>query len=104
MLIQMVETELELEQRKQISRKVWFALLSVGNLAAPVAEWTVGGTPLTSLMEVERRHGKFKLVIKRQWLNLMVHPSRNLHQSENSRPFRTDILVLVYTSPMNYHG
>jgi hypothetical protein len=31
----------------------------VGNLAAPAAEWTVGGTSLTSLMDVERRHGKF---------------------------------------------
>ncbi|XP_010533788.1 PREDICTED: pyrophosphate--fructose 6-phosphate 1-phosphotransferase subunit beta 1 [Tarenaya hassleriana] len=38
---------------------------SVGNLAAPVAEWTVGGTALTSLMDVERRHGKFKPVIKK---------------------------------------
>jgi hypothetical protein len=26
-------------------------------LGAPVAEWTVGGTALTSLMDVERRHG-----------------------------------------------
>uniref|UniRef100_A0A251VPS2 protein-serine/threonine phosphatase n=1 Tax=Helianthus annuus TaxID=4232 RepID=A0A251VPS2_HELAN len=34
----------------------------VENLAAPVAEWTVGGTPLTSLMDVERRHGKKYLV------------------------------------------
>lgn len=31
--------------------------LQVGNLAAPVEEWTVGGTALTSLMDVERRHG-----------------------------------------------
>ncbi|URE14766.1 pyrophosphate--fructose 6-phosphate 1-phosphotransferase [Musa troglodytarum] len=30
---------------------------SVGNLSAPVDEWTVGGTALTSLMDVERRHG-----------------------------------------------
>ncbi|CAL2249332.1 unnamed protein product [Prunus armeniaca] len=30
---------------------------SVGNLAAPVEQWTVGGTALTSLMDVERRHG-----------------------------------------------
>lgn len=29
----------------------------MGNLAAPVEEWTVGGTALTSLMDVERRHG-----------------------------------------------
>ncbi|MFS7953812.1 putative diphosphate--fructose-6-phosphate 1-phosphotransferase [Helianthus anomalus] len=34
----------------------------VENLAAPVAEWIVGGTPLTSLMDVERRHGKKYLV------------------------------------------
>ncbi|GAB4830805.1 hypothetical protein Ancab_004835 [Ancistrocladus abbreviatus] len=38
---------------------------SVGNLASPVEEWTVGGTALTSLMDVERRHGKFKPVIKK---------------------------------------
>lgn len=29
----------------------------VGNLCAPVEEWIVGGTALTSLMDVERRHG-----------------------------------------------
>ncbi|RZC25377.1 Pyrophosphate--fructose 6-phosphate 1-phosphotransferase subunit beta [Glycine soja] len=38
---------------------------SVGNLCAPVEEWIVGGTALTSLMDVERRHGKFKPVIKK---------------------------------------
>lgn len=26
-------------------------------MAAPVEEWTVGGTALTALMDVERRHG-----------------------------------------------
>ncbi|KAL0310749.1 UNVERIFIED_CONTAM: Pyrophosphate--fructose 6-phosphate 1-phosphotransferase subunit beta [Sesamum angustifolium] len=43
---------------------------SVGNLAAPVAEWTVGGTALTSLMDVERRHGKYKPVIKKAMVEL----------------------------------
>ncbi|CAI9264028.1 unnamed protein product [Lactuca saligna] len=43
---------------------------SVGNLSAPVEEWTVGGTPLTSLMDVERRHGKFKSVIKKAMVEL----------------------------------
>ncbi|XP_044481008.1 pyrophosphate--fructose 6-phosphate 1-phosphotransferase subunit beta 1-like [Mangifera indica] len=28
-----------------------------GNLSAPVDQWTVGGTALTSLMDVEKRHG-----------------------------------------------
>nr|GLL23956.1 pyrophosphate--fructose 6-phosphate 1-phosphotransferase subunit beta [Ipomoea trifida] len=43
---------------------------SVGNLAAPVSDWTVGGTALTSLMDVERRHGKFKPVIKKAMVEL----------------------------------
>jgi len=36
-----------------------FAMIfyQVANLCAPVEEWTVGGTALTSLMDVERRHG-----------------------------------------------
>nr|DAD23478.1 TPA_asm: hypothetical protein HUJ06_024941 [Nelumbo nucifera] len=49
---------------------------SVGNLAAPVEEWTVGGTALTSLMDVERRHGKFKPVIKKAMVELEGAPFR----------------------------
>ena len=37
----------------------FFSSTQVCNLAAPVEEWTVGGTALTSLMDVERRHGNF---------------------------------------------
>uniref|UniRef100_A0A1J3GI63 Pyrophosphate--fructose 6-phosphate 1-phosphotransferase subunit beta n=1 Tax=Noccaea caerulescens TaxID=107243 RepID=A0A1J3GI63_NOCCA len=47
---------------------------SVGNLAAPVEEWTVGGTALTALMDVERRHGKFKPVIKKAMVELEGRP------------------------------
>uniref|UniRef100_A0A1J3ILE8 Pyrophosphate--fructose 6-phosphate 1-phosphotransferase subunit beta n=1 Tax=Noccaea caerulescens TaxID=107243 RepID=A0A1J3ILE8_NOCCA len=47
---------------------------SVGNLAAPVEEWTVGGTALTALMDVERRHGKFKPVIKKAMVELEGGP------------------------------
>ncbi|CAA7407601.1 unnamed protein product [Spirodela intermedia] len=43
---------------------------SVANLAAPVEEWTVGGTALTAMMDVERRHGKFKPVIKKAMVEL----------------------------------
>lgn len=34
----------------------WY-FVQVGNLCAPVEDWTVSGTALTSLMDVERRHG-----------------------------------------------
>ncbi|VAI84792.1 unnamed protein product [Triticum turgidum subsp. durum] len=46
----------------------------VGNLAAPVEEWTVGGTALTALMDVERRHGKNKPVIKKAMVELDAAP------------------------------
>ncbi|KAF7811212.1 pyrophosphate--fructose 6-phosphate 1-phosphotransferase subunit beta [Senna tora] len=49
-------------------------LIIVGNLSAPVEEWTVGGTALTSLMDVERRHGKFKPVIKKAMVELEGPP------------------------------
>ncbi|KAJ0112028.1 hypothetical protein Patl1_01954 [Pistacia atlantica] len=47
---------------------------SVGNLGARVEDWTVGGTALTSLMDVERRHGKFKPVIKKATVELEGAP------------------------------
>ncbi|KAL8103300.1 pyrophosphate--fructose 6-phosphate 1-phosphotransferase subunit beta-like [Apium graveolens] len=50
---------------------------SVGNLAAPVEEWTVGGTALTSLMDVERRHGKLKPVIKKAMVELEAAPFKS---------------------------
>ncbi|XP_009408423.2 pyrophosphate--fructose 6-phosphate 1-phosphotransferase subunit beta [Musa acuminata AAA Group] len=49
---------------------------SVGNLDAPIDEWTVGGTALTSLMDVERRYGKFKPVIKKAMVELEGAPFR----------------------------
>ncbi|KAK4432055.1 Pyrophosphate--fructose 6-phosphate 1-phosphotransferase subunit beta [Sesamum alatum] len=47
---------------------------SVGNLSAPVEKWIAGGTALTSLMDVERRHGKFKPVIKKAMVELEGAP------------------------------
>lgn len=51
---------------------------SVGNLSAPVEKWTVSGTALTSLMDVERRHGKFKPVIKKAMVELQGAPFKKL--------------------------
>ncbi|KAG5596681.1 hypothetical protein H5410_037913 [Solanum commersonii] len=48
--------------------------VGVGNLKGPVEDWTVGGTALTSLMDVERRHGKFKPVIKKAMVELEGAP------------------------------
>jgi pyrophosphate--fructose-6-phosphate 1-phosphotransferase len=42
----------------------------VRNLSLPLAQWSCGGTPLTSMMNVERRHGKDKPVIKKALVEL----------------------------------
>jgi len=47
---------------------------SVLNLDRPVEEWTCGGLPLTALMNIERRHGKDKPVIKKALVELQSRP------------------------------
>ncbi|VFQ89612.1 unnamed protein product [Cuscuta campestris] len=56
---------------------------SVGNLAASVSDWTVGGTALTALMDVERRHGKFKPVIKKAMVELDGAPFKKFASSRD---------------------
>jgi pyrophosphate--fructose-6-phosphate 1-phosphotransferase len=58
-------------------------ITSVANLAAPVEEWTVGGTALTSLMDVERRHGNFLQVLIMCFLVL----NRCLLNNRTTKPF-----------------
>ena len=50
---------------------------TIGNLTAPVENWTAGGMPLTHMMNMERRAGKEKPVIKKALTEL------------NGKPFKT---------------
>jgi pyrophosphate--fructose-6-phosphate 1-phosphotransferase len=45
-------------------------LSSVKNLSAPASEWVAGGVPLTMMMNMEKRHGEFKPVIKKALVEL----------------------------------
>ena len=45
-------------------------LSSVKNLSAPADEWVAGGVPLTMMMNMEKRHGQFKPVIKKALVEL----------------------------------
>lgn len=47
---------------------------SVTNLDAPVEDWHCGGTPLTAFMNIERRKGKDKPVIKKALVELRSLP------------------------------
>jgi pyrophosphate--fructose-6-phosphate 1-phosphotransferase len=47
---------------------------SVRNLTAPAGEWVSGGVPLTMMMNMERRHGKNKPVIRKALVELDGKP------------------------------
>ncbi len=45
-------------------------LSSVKNLSSPAKDWVAGGVPLTMMMNMEKRHGAFKPVIKKALVEL----------------------------------
>jgi len=47
---------------------------SVTNLTAPAAEWQAGGIPITMMMNMEKRHGEQKPVIKKALVELEGKP------------------------------
>jgi len=49
-------------------------LSSIRNLSAPASEWIAGGVPLTMMMNLERRHGSEKPVIKKALVELEGAP------------------------------
>ena len=53
-------------------------LSSVQKLTQPAKQWVCGGTPLTSMMNVERRHGADKPVIKKALVELEGKPFKAL--------------------------
>lgn len=57
---------------------------SVRNLNRPAHEWAVGGTPLTSMMNIERRKGKDKPVIKKKLVDLTDAPFLTLNNMRSS--------------------
>ncbi|CAM6104664.1 unnamed protein product [Calypogeia fissa] len=69
-------------------------IASIGNLTAPTLEWTVGGTPLTDLMDVERRKGKNKPVIKKAMVELDGPPFKKFASIRDTWAFEDD-----YRSP-----
>ena len=49
-------------------------LSSIRRLTSPAEEWTAGGVPLTMMMNLERRQGTFKPVIKKALVDLAGKP------------------------------
>jgi len=49
-------------------------LSKVSNLSAPAEEWVAGGMPITKMMNIERRHGADKPVIRKALVELQGAP------------------------------
>jgi len=76
-------------------------MASVRNTDRPADEWTAGGIPLTMMMNVERRHGEDKPVIRKALVDLDGKPFRELVRHREAWALKTDY---VYPGPIQYFG
>ena len=76
-------------------------LAVIGNLSAPVNQWTAGGVPLTALMNIEKRHNKLKPVIRKALVDLNGQPFRCWEEIRKSCSINTQYL---YPGTIQYYG
>lgn len=75
---------------------------NVRNLTAPAAEWVAGGVPITMMMNLERRHGEMKPVIRKALVRLDSAPFKyyEAHRAE----WADASTSYVYPGPIQYFG
>ncbi|MBQ7795627.1 MAG: diphosphate--fructose-6-phosphate 1-phosphotransferase [Lachnospiraceae bacterium] len=76
-------------------------LSKVSNLSAPASEWVAGGMPITKMMNIERRHGEDKPVIKKALVELEGAPFKYF---ESHRDEWAEDTCFVYPGAIQYYG
>ena len=76
-------------------------LSKVSNLSAPAAEWVAGGMPITKMMNVERRHGEDKPVIRKALVELDGAPFKYFEAHREEWAANT---CFVYPGAIQYYG
>ena len=76
-------------------------LSKVSNLSAPAAEWVAGGMPITKMMNVERRHGEDKPVIRKALVELDGAPFKYFEAHREEWAVNT---CFVYPGAIQYYG
>ena len=76
-------------------------LSKVSNLSQPAAEWVAGGMPITKMMNVERRHGEDKPVIKKALVELEGAPFKYFEAHRDAWAVET---AYVYPGAIQYYG
>ena len=74
---------------------------SVRNTTAPADQWIAGGVPITAMMNMERRNGEMKPVIKKALVKLDGAPFKAFAAQRDEWAVETDY---VYPGPIQYFG
>ena len=73
----------------------------VKNTTAPAEQWVAGGVPITMMMNMERRNGKMKPVIKKALVRLDGAPFKKFVEHRAEWAEKT---CFVYPGPIQYWG
>ena len=76
-------------------------LSKVSNLSAPASEWVAGGMPITKMMNIERRHGEDKPVIKKALVELDGAPFKYFEAHRDEWAVDT---CFQYPGAIQYYG
>jgi pyrophosphate--fructose-6-phosphate 1-phosphotransferase len=76
-------------------------MASVCNTIAPADEWVAGGTPITMMLNMERRNGEMKPVIQKALVELDGAPFKYYASQRERWAIETDF---VYPGPIQYFG
>ena len=76
-------------------------LSKISNLSKPAAEWVAGGMPITKMMNIERRHGEDKPVIKKALVELDGKPFKFFEAHREEWASET---CFVYPGAIQYYG
>ena len=76
-------------------------LSKVSNLSRPAEEWVAGGMPITKMMNIERRHGEDKPVIKKALVELDGKPFKYFEAHRDEWAVET---AFTYPGAIQYYG
>ncbi len=76
-------------------------LSKVSNLSKPANQWIAGGMPITKMMNIERRHGEDKPVIKKALVELDGKPFKYFEAHRDTWAVET---CFVYPGAIQYYG
>ena len=76
-------------------------LSKVSNLSKPAEEWVAGGMPITKMMNIERRHGEDKPVIRKALVELEGKPFKYFEVHREEWAVET---AYTYPGAIQYYG